>query len=75
MFHYVSFDWEGQSQDWDRLSTYHNRFDWRERAAAAEWSRGPSAYQPNALPLGHTGSQSSSAGDANLSGGNQKTTY
>ena len=28
----------------------------RERRAEAESSRGPSAYQPNALPLGQTGS-------------------
>ena len=29
---------------------------WRERRAEAVSNRGPSAYQPNALPLGHTGS-------------------
>ena len=29
---------------------------WRERKAEAASNRGPSAYQPNALPLGHTGS-------------------
>ena len=28
----------------------------RERKAEAESNRGPSAYQPNALPLGQTGS-------------------
>ena len=28
---------------------------WREGRAEAESSRGPSAYHPNALPLGHTG--------------------
>ena len=29
---------------------------WRERTAEADSNRGPSAYQPNALPLGQTGS-------------------
>ena len=28
----------------------------RERRAETDWNRGPSAYQPNALPLGQTGS-------------------
>ena len=37
------------------VSTYHNI--WRERRAEADSNRSPSAYQPNALPLGHTGSQ------------------
>ena len=31
---------------------------WRERRAEAVSNRGPSAYQPNALPLGQTGSLS-----------------
>ena len=30
---------------------------WRERRAEVDSNRGPSAYQPNALPLGQTGSQ------------------
>ena len=30
---------------------------WRERRAEAVLNRGPSAYQPNALPLGQTGSR------------------
>ena len=30
----------------------------KERRAEADLNRGPSAYQPNALPLGQTGSQS-----------------
>ena len=30
---------------------------WRERRAEEVSNRGPSAYQPNALPLGQTGSQ------------------
>ena len=34
--------------------TNHNF--WREMRAEAVWNRGPSAYQPNALPLGQTGS-------------------
>ena len=38
-----------------RLPTDHNF--WRERRAEADSNRGPSAYQPNALPLGQTGSQ------------------
>ena len=29
---------------------------WRERTAEADSNRGPSAYEPNALPLGQTGS-------------------
>ena len=29
---------------------------WRERTAEADSNRGPSAYRPNALPLGQTGS-------------------
>ena len=37
------------------MSTNHNF--WRERRAEAVSNRGPSAYQPNALPLGQTGSQ------------------
>ena len=37
-----------------RLSTNHN-FS-RERRAEADSNRSPSAYQPNALPLGQTGS-------------------
>ena len=36
------------------VSTDHNF--WRERRAEADSNRGPSAYQPNALPLDQTGS-------------------
>ena len=36
------------------MSTDHNF--WREGRAEADSNRGPSAYHPNALPLGHTGS-------------------
>ena len=43
---------EGQSHK--TVSTDHNF--WRERRAKADSNRGPSAYQPNALPLGQTGS-------------------
>ena len=32
---------------------------WRERRAEADSNRGPSAYQPNSLPLGQTGSHTS----------------
>ena len=50
MFH----NCDGQSHK--TVSTDHNF--WRERRAEADSNRGPSAYQPNALPLGQTGSQS-----------------
>ena len=45
---------EGQSPK--TLSTDHNF--WNERRAEADSNRGPSAYQPNALPLSQTGSHS-----------------
>ena len=48
MFH----NCEGQSHK--TVSTDHSF--WRERRAEADSNRGPSAYQPNALPLGQTGS-------------------
>ena len=48
MFH----NCEGQSQK--TVSTDHNF--WRERRAKADSNRGPSAYQPNTLLLGQTGS-------------------
>ena len=44
---------EGQSHK--TVSTDHNF--WKERRAEAYSNRDPSAYQPNALPLGQTGSQ------------------
>ena len=44
---------EGQSHK--TVSTDHNV--WRERKAEADSNRGPSAYQPNVLPLGQTVSQ------------------
>ena len=37
------------------MSTDHKL--WRERRAEADSNRGPSVYQPNALPLGQTDSQ------------------
>ena len=43
---------EGQSHK--TVSSDHNF--WTERRAEADSNRGPSAYQPNALPLGQTGS-------------------
>ena len=49
MFH----NCEGQCHK--KVSTDHN-FS-RERRAKADSNRGPSAYQPNTLPLGQTGSQ------------------
>ena len=42
---------EGQSHK--TVSTGHNF--WREKRAEAVSNRGPSAYQPTALPLGQTG--------------------
>ena len=44
---------EGQSHK--TVSTDHNFLS--ERRAEADLNRGPSAYQPNALPLSQTGSQ------------------
>ena len=49
MFH----NCEGQSHK--TVSTDHNI--WREKRAKADLNRSPIAYQPNALPLGHTSSQ------------------
>ena len=49
MFHIC----EGQSQK--TVSTDHNF--WTESRAEADSNWGPSAYQPNALPLGQTGSR------------------
>ena len=46
-------NYEGQSHK--TVSTEHNF--WRERRAEADSNRRPSAHQPNALPLGQTGSQ------------------
>ena len=50
MFH----NCEGQSHK--TVSTDHNF--WSERRAEADLNRGPSAYQPNTLPLGQTDSHS-----------------
>ena len=49
----VSVGSDGQSHK--TVSTNHNLF-WRERRAEAVSNQGPSTYQPNALPLGQTGS-------------------
>ena len=49
----VSVGSDGQSHK--TVSTNHNLFWWERRAEAVS-NRGPSAYQPNALPLGHIGS-------------------
>ena len=51
----VSVGSDGQSHK--TVSTNHNLFEEPERRAEAVSNRGPSAYQPNALPLGQTGSQ------------------
>ena len=51
----VSVGSDGQSHK--KVSTNHNLFE-EERRAEAVSNRGPSAYQPNALPLGQTGSHS-----------------
>ena len=50
----VSVGSDGQSHK--TVSTNHNLFEEKRRAEAVS-NRGPSAYQPNALPLGQTGSQ------------------
>ena len=42
----------------DKVSVHKPQPFWRERRAEAVSNRGPSTYQPNALPLGHTGSLS-----------------
>ena len=49
----VSVGSDGQSQD----SVHKPQPFWRERRAEAVSNRSPPAYQPNALPLGQTGSQ------------------
>ena len=54
MFH----NCEGQSHK--TVSTDYNFR--RERRAEADSNRGPSAYQPNALPLGQTGSLAGGVG-------------
>ena len=51
----VSVGSGGQSHE--TVSTNHNLFELRERRAEAVSNCGPSAYQPNALPLGQTGSR------------------
>ena len=48
MFH------NGEGQSHKTVSTDHNFL--RERRTEADSNRSPSAYQPNALPLGQTGS-------------------
>ena len=50
------------------VSTDHNLSEEKRRAEAAESSRGPSAYQPNASPLGQTGSTCNGFKRAVLSG-------
>ena len=50
-FH-VSAGSDGQSHR--TVSANHNLFEEKGEPVS---NRGPSAYQPNALPLGHTGSQ------------------
>ena len=48
MFH--NCEWQSHKT----VSKDHNF--WREKRAEAVSNQGPSAYQPNALPLGQTGS-------------------
>ena len=52
----VSVGSDGQSLSTN--SVHKSTPFWRERRAEAVSNRGPSAYQPNALPLGQTGSHS-----------------
>ena len=47
-----------KGQSFKTVSIDHNF--WRERRAEADLNQGPSAYQPNALLLGQTGSRLSS---------------
>ena len=49
----VSVGSDGQSRK--TVSANHNLFEEKGEPKAVS-NRGPSAYQPNALPLGHTGS-------------------
>ena len=58
----VSVGSDGQSQD----SVHKPQLFGRERRAEAVSNRGPSAYQPDALPLGQTGSQKRSGDDYRL---------
>ena len=51
----VSVGSDGQSHK--TVSTNHNLLE--EKGEPVVLNRGPSAYQPNALPLGQTGSQTS----------------
>ena len=51
-FHILLINCQGQSHK--TVSTDHNF--WRESRIEADSNRGPSAYQPNTLPLGQTGS-------------------
>ena len=54
-FHFnISVGSDGKSHR--TVSTNHNLFE-EKRTAEAVSNRGPSAYQPNALPLSQTGSQ------------------
>ena len=47
--------WVGIDGQKSQDSVYKPQPFWRERRAEAVSNRGPSAYQPNALPLGQTG--------------------
>ena len=74
----VSVGSDGQSHK--TVPTKHNFL--RERRAEAVSNRGPSAYQPNALPLGQTGSQASvhallglTQGDASLMSGEDHSAW
>ena len=49
----LMFQWDVMDKV-TRLSTNHNLFEEKGRRAEAVSNRGPSAYQPNALPLGQT---------------------
>ena len=58
----IFHNWEGQSHK--TVSRNHN-FG-RERKAEADSNRSPSAYHPNALPRGQTGSQYGGGGRGRL---------
>ena len=51
----LMFQWKWWTKSQD--SVHKPQPFWRERRTEAVSNRGPSAYQPNALPLGQTGSQ------------------
>ena len=60
----LMFDHNCEGQSHKTVSTDHNF--WGETRAKADSNRGPSAYQPNALPLGQTDSLSDATDDVEV---------